>query len=307
MQNSMVLLWGVLTSRIATAPQFDLAEGVIWDDRRNQLVWVDIIAGKVFRGTLGETEITVDETFDLGEWVGAVALAEDGGLLVAVTRGLAAIAPDGTVTRGPDLFGERPDLRFNDGSVDPSGRFLVGSLGLVEHTPVHELIRVSADGTVEVLRTGVTLSNGIGFSPDGATIYHVDSIAGTVSSHSYGPGPFHHDEQWVPLAIDFGNASPDGLTVAADCTLWIAQWDGWCVKQFTPGGELLSSIAIDAPQASCMGFAGPALDRMVITSGAEDMGDDRIASSGALFVADPNSEGMLTPRWAGNTSTPYRA
>ena len=277
---------------------------MLWDDRRNQLVWVDIIAGRVMRGTLGEAEITVDEVFDLGSWVGAVALAEDGGLLVAATRGLVAIAPDGTVTPGPDLFGDRQNLRFNDGSVDPQGRFVVGSLGLAGHTPVHSLIRVTADGAVETLRDRVTLSNGIGFSPDGGTIYHVDSIAGTVSSHSYGPGDFDHEEPWALIELDFGDAGPDGLTVDSDGNLWIAQWNGWCVKQFTPAGDLLDTITIDAPQASCMGFAGPALDRMVITSGAEDMPEPRIAASGALFIADPGAEGLPTPRWAGSTIAP---
>ncbi len=150
-------------------------------------------------------------------------------------------------------------MRFNDGSVDPQGRFVVGTLALGAETGEEVLLRISPDGSVETLRTGIRLSNGIGFSPDGGTIYHVDTLANTVSSHSYGPGAFDHDEPWVPVITDFPHF-PDGLTVGADGTLWVALWGGSSIRHHALTGELLDVVTVDATQASCPAFVGPDLD-----------------------------------------------
>ena len=96
-----------------TEPIYDLAEGIIWDDQHQVVRWVDIWTGRVFAGELRGNEIVVLESTDLGQTVGAVALADDGGLLVAAARGLATISPTGTVSIGPDLLGDRTGVRFN--------------------------------------------------------------------------------------------------------------------------------------------------------------------------------------------------
>src|SRR6187431_973846 len=145
----------------ATDAEFDLAEGILWDDRASLVRWVDIWKGRVLSGALQEGRIVDIASVELGQTAGAVALAEDGGLLVAAARGLATISPDGTVSFGPELLGDRREVRFNDGSVDPHGRFVVGTLALGAATGEEVLLRISPDGSVETLRTGTGLSNGI--------------------------------------------------------------------------------------------------------------------------------------------------
>lgn len=304
--------------RAITGPDYDLAEGVIWDDRAGLLRWVDIWAGRVLSGVLEGDRVTDIRSLDLGQTVGAVALAEDGGLLVAGARSLITISPEsavsagavsagavpeGAISVGPDLLGDRSDVRFNDGSVDPQGRFLVGTLALGETTGLEVLLRVSPDGSVETLREGIRLSNGIGFSPDGGTVYHTDTDAGTVSRHSYGPGAFDHDEPWVTVLDDFAH-HPDGVSVDSEGMLWVAQWGGSRVLRFSPTGVLLATVTVDATQASCPGFVGPDLDRLVITTAQEGLGAFT-DQSGALFVAEVGATGLPSPRWGGSTIHPY--
>lgn len=292
-----------ITASAATSATHQLAEGILWDDRAGLVRWVDIWRGQVLAGRL-DNQLIVDITkVDIGQTAGAVALAEDDGLLVAATRGLAVIAPDGMVSIGPDLLGERENVRLNDGSVDPQGRFVVGSLSLVEETGTEVLLRASDDGTVETLRTGIRLSNGVAFSPDGQTIYHVDTLANAVSSHSYGPGAFDDDEPWVPVLRDFP-ALPDGLTVSADGTLWVALWGGSSVHRYAPTGDLLDVVEVAATQVSCAAFVGPNLDTLAITTAQEGL-DEWTDASGALFLADPRAVGIPAPRWSGSTTTPY--
>ena len=287
----------------ATEAEFDLAEGILWDDRASLVRWVDIWKGRVLSGALREGRIVDIASVELGQTTGAVALAEDGGLLVAGARGLATISPDGAVSFGPDLLGERREVRFNDGSVDPQGRFVVGTLALGAATGEEVLLRISPDGSVETLRTGIGLSNGIGFSPDGSTIYHVDTIAGTVSSHSYAAGAFDHDEPWAHVLTDFPHF-PDGLTVGADGTLWVALWGGSSIRHHSLTGELLDVVTVDAAQASCPAFIGPGLASLGVTTAQEGL-QDWTDASGAIFLAEVGAAGLPVPRWAGSTTAPY--
>ena len=118
----------------ATEPEYELSEGILWDDRAARVRWVDIWKGRVLSGALQDGRIEDITSTDLGQTAGAVALAEDGGVVVAAARSLATISVDGAVSFGPDLLGERADTRFNDGSVDPQGRFVVGTLALGAET-----------------------------------------------------------------------------------------------------------------------------------------------------------------------------
>ncbi len=289
----------------ATGAIYYLAEGILWDDRGGVVRWVDIDAGRVLAGSLRDGRIVDVTSLELAQTAGAVALANDGGLLVAAARGLATVSPDGAISYGPDLLGDRDDVRFNDGAVDPQGRFVVGTLSLTQPTSDEVLLRVDSSGEVEVLRDGIQLSNGVAFSPDGGTIYHVDTFAGTIARHSYGSGAFDRAEPWVTVIDDLPHY-PDGLTVDASGALWVAQWGGFCVRRHAPTGELLDIVTVDAEQASCAGFVGPDLAVLAITTAQEGL-TDFTDQAGAIFLAEVGTTGLPTSRWAGSTTAPYWA
>lgn len=291
-----------LAATAATPAEYNLAEGILWDDRARLVRWVDIWKGRVLSGALDHGSITdVHETI-IGETAGAVALAQDGGLLIAAARGLTTVSPTGDISRGPDLLGERTDVRFNDGTVDPHGAFVVGTLSLTERTDEEVLLRIWPNGRIETLREGIGLSNGVAFSPDGARIYHVDTFAGTVSQHSYGPAPFNPEEPWVTVLTGLP-AYPDGLTVDAEGALWVAQWGGASVTRHAPTGELLAVVEVDATQASCPGFVGRNLGTLAIATAQEGL-DAINDQAGAIFLADVGVSGPPPHRWAGSTTNP---
>jgi sugar lactone lactonase YvrE len=282
----------------ATDVRYDLAEGVLFDDRAGLVRFVDIREGRVLSARLDGDRLVDTAEVRVRETVGAVALAEDGGLLVAAARRLATISPDGDLSFGPEILTDERPMRFNDGGVDPQGRFVVGTLSLSGPIGAEKLLRVSPDGSVETLREGIQLSNGVGWSPDGSTIYHVDTPAKRLSSHSYGPDGFDHDEPWVAVVTDFPGY-PDGMRVDAEGMLWVAQFSGSCVVRYSPDGREIGRVLVDAQQPTCVGFVG---ERLVITSAIEHLTpEERVPADGALFLADVGVAGVAPHRWRGST------
>jgi sugar lactone lactonase YvrE len=283
--------------RAATASsiRFSLAEGVIYDDRATTVRWVDIDGGDVVHNLTDPVALHIDTT------VGAVALADDGGLLVAAHRGLATVSPTGAISLGPDLLGSREKVRLNDGIVDGQGRFLVGTLSLGGPSTSEQLFRISPDGTVEVLREGIRLSNGLGFSPDGNTLYHTDTFAREISSHPYDESARENWDvnDWTPVLTEF-TGNPDGMTVDADGNLWVAEYGAARVQCFSPAGELLDRVDIGTPESTCPGFIAPGL--LAITSGREQARD---AEAGAVYTCAVDANGRAENRWAGSTTAPY--
>lgn len=270
-------------ARLATTERYSLAEGILWDDRAKLAVWVDIHNGDLVRDLDAPVALHLDDS------VGAVALAEDGGYLVAGRTHLITVAPDGTVGHGPNLLEDHPHSRFNDGIVDPEGRFIVGTAPIGERTDEEVLLRISPDGSVETLRSGVTLSNGLAFSSDG-TLLHVDTYAKTICAYSNGI--------WVPVLTEF-TGHPDGITIDAEDRLWVAQYGAGIVQRFSFEGEVLETVTIDTPEATCVGFLPQGL---AITSGAESATD---ANAGAIYLADVSATGLPENRWEGSTTSPF--
>ena len=120
------------TARSASADSYLLAEGPVWDAERGRLLWVDILAGAILRGRLDGRRVETTGRIDIGGMVGAVAVAADGGLLVAAQEQLVALPVAGERVLGPRIIAAGEHRRLNDGAVDPDGRFLVGTLSLEE-------------------------------------------------------------------------------------------------------------------------------------------------------------------------------
>src|SRR5262249_9053390 len=155
-----------------------LGEGPVWDAERGRLIWVDVLAGLVRVGTA-----TADGTWDEREYqtpmhVGAaVPVADDGDtLLLAAGLGFAYLGPGGEVRLLAEPELDNPvAVRMNDGACDPVGRFWAGSMGYGEEPGVGSLYRLDLDGSVHRMLDNLTISNGLGWSPDGTTMYVTDS------------------------------------------------------------------------------------------------------------------------------------
>jgi len=285
-------------ARLASTTQHELSEGPRWDDATATVTWVDIVQGHVYRGTVHDSVVTGERVLDLPDTVGAAVPASDGGLLVAAHDRLVHVAPDGSRHESARVVDRSLLLRLNDAAVDPAGRLLVGSLALDHREGDAALFRLEPDGTTTLLRDGMNLANGIGWSPEGTTLYLNDSVPGTVWAADYDVAS-GEPSRWRPLVTDLHGA-PDGLAVDTDGRIWVAGWDAARVTCFSPRGEVLDVVHLPVPHVTAVAFVGPQRDRLLITSARDELDPERRAEfplSGRLFLADVDALGLPTSRW----------
>lgn len=277
-------------ARPAGDQAYTLGEGPVWDAARERLLWVDIVGGTVQAGTVAPDKITVTETWEFEDLACVVAVSEPGELLVATRSDVVRIGRSGS--RTPVARLGRPDSRLNDGGIDPQGRFLVGGMALDDSRGTQTLVRLDGNA-VTVLDDDLTLSNGLAWSPDGRTLYSVDSIPGVIYGRDYPDGVREK-------LFEVSEGLPDGLCVDAIGNLWIAIHGQGRVECRTPAGALLAVVEVDAPQPTSCAFAGPGLDTLVITTATEGMSAEdltRHPASGRLFTAEVGTTGLRTPYW----------
>ena len=277
-------------ARPAGAEAYTLGEGPVWDPDRNRLLWVDIQGGTVHAGSVEPGRIHVTDTWEFDDLACVVAVSAAGELLVAQRGEVVEIGLDGVRTPRADL--SRAGSRLNDGGVDPQGRFLVGGMALDDSSGTQTLVRLDGDA-VTVLDDDLTLSNGLAWSPDGGTLYSVDSIPGVIYGRDYPDG-----ERRELFRITDG--LPDGLCVDAIGNLWIANHGLGRIECRTPSGQLLAVVDIDAPHPTSCAFAGPGLDILVVTTATEGLSPAELTrhpASGRLFTAAVGATGLRTPYW----------
>ncbi|MGY1770487.1 SMP-30/gluconolactonase/LRE family protein [Blastococcus sp. SYSU D00813] len=289
-----------LTATPAAPSAAEHGEGPRWDTARCELLWVDIPAGLLRRATVaddgGVTEVAAHRG---GDTVGAVAPAAAGGWLLAAGGGFAHVDDDGAARVLLDLAGEggtreSGGTRMNDAACDPAGRFLAGTMAFDQRPGAGALYCLDLDGTVRTLRDGLTVSNGLGWSPDGGTFYLADSGPGLLWAHDYDVGAGTLGAGRVLLDLGGDTGPVDGLTVDDDGCLWTALWGAGQVRRYSPDGELLAVVEVPVAQTSACCFAGPGRGLLVVTTSTEGMSAaDRAAQpdAGRLFTARPGVTG----------------
>lgn len=290
----------------ATDDAYGLAEGPAWDDSAvpdRRLLWVDIDTGTVLRGGLTDEVVSVRQSLVVDRSVGFVVPASDGGLLVGGTKSLFVLDGDsGEVSRTIELP-VPAGSRLNDGKCDPGGRIVAGTLSLEGRSGAERLLRVEHDGRITVLDEDLTLSNGLGWSTDGTTMYSIDSIPGVVWSRPYDPvsGKVGRRTALIDLSGMGPHRGPDGMCVDAEGMLWVAIWGAGEIRRYAPTGDQVGVVTVDAPHTSSVAFAGEDLATMVITTSRSQLSAARAAkypSSGRLFLAWPGVSGSPTVPWA---------
>lgn len=246
------------------AAHAETGEGPLWDDREQVLWWVDIPNRALHRY---DPATGHDSMRELSQMAGAVALREAGGLVLAVQEGFALLG-DRDLEMIAAVEADRPDMRMNDGYCDARGRFWAGTMSLGRRGPFGGLYRLDADRRVTTVLTGVGTSNGIDWSPDGRTLYYIDSYLQTVDAFDVEPesGELGNRRTLVRYAADGGHG--DGLVVDAEGHLWVALWGGSAVHRYTPDGDLELVIELPATQVTKPAFGGPDLEDLYITTAA---------------------------------------
>lgn len=282
-------------------------EGPVWDADRQELLWVDITAGRLRRATVSpDGDLAEVATHEVGGTVGVAAPAADGGWLLGAGPGFTHLDAEGRATVLLELAGEGgpqqpPDgqpsgTRMNDGGCDRAGRFYAGTMAFDERPGAGALYRVDLDGSVSTVLDGLTISNGLGWSPDDRTVYLSDSGAAVVWAFDYdlATGGFGARRVVLDFSGDPAGGVADGLTVDDEGCLWTALWGGGSVRRYGPDGELLAVVDVPASQTSSCAFAGPGRDLLVVSTSVEGLSDgDRAGQpdAGRLFTARPGVTG----------------
>ncbi len=271
----------------------ELGEGPGWDAERQELFWVDITGGRLSTAVLTETGAAERRRYDTGHIVACAApyRGPGGGWLLGADQGFAHLSTDGvfTVLDQPETGGA-VRLRMNDGCCDPAGRFWAGSMAFDKTAGAGSLLRVGLDGSVHRVLTGLTISNGLGWSPDGRTMYVTDTGGagrpGTVDAYDYDPATGEITRRGNVISIPAGPGGPDGMTVDADGGLWVALWGHSAVHRYTPDGELTDIVELPVSQPSSCCIGGADGRTLVITTAREGLSAGELAAqpgAGRIF------------------------
>lgn len=281
--------------------QAELGEGPLWDEQAQCLYWVDISAGELYRF---EPTTSENYTYRLGRSIGTVVHRQSGGLVVAVKDGFAFFDPVANIfTPIVNPEAHLPGNRFNDGYCDPNGRFWAGTMALAMTKGAGALYRLDADLSVHTMLTNVTISNGIAWSLDQRTMYHIDTTPRTVTAFDFDveTGDIKNGRVIITVPQAFGY--PDGMTIDRDGKLWIAHYDGGCVRRWDPKtGEVLATISLPVSKVTACTFGGPNLDILYITTAAQEMTPTQKAReplAGSLFAIQLPYQGLAAFCFAG--------
>lgn len=268
-------------------------EGPVWSPRWGGLRWVDMLAGDIL--SLGPDGSVARR--HVGTLAAAVRPRRAGGAVIGVERGFALEDAGATVTPMPEIWADR-GVRMNEGGCDPDGRFYCGSMAYDRRPGAAALYRLDPDGSVTTVLSGVTISNGLDWSPDGTRAYYNDTATGQVAVFDYRPEEgLTRRRTFVVVPTEIGR--PDGLTVDSHGGVWVALNKGGAVHRYTPEGTLDEIVELPVRQVTACTFGGERLDQLFITTSREGLapGDDPLA--GSLFRAAVGVAGQPVREFAG--------
>lgn len=283
-----------------------LGEGIVWDAADRRLWWVDIAAPALHRF---DPATGRNETWTMPSAVGCVAPRERGGAVVGLEEGWCAFDPDsGAVdVLNPNAPGEA-GMRFNDGCVDPVGRFWAGTMpkagpaNAAAGEPGNGLLfRLEADRSSPRILDGFYTQNGLAFSPDGAVMYLSDShpAVRTIWAFDFHLESGRPSNRRVFFDTRQVAGRPDGAAMDADGGYWMAGIEGWQVVRITPGGTVDRIIEVPVEKPTCLAFGGPRLDTLYVTcmgAGLITNGTEaRQPQAGGVFALDPGVAGYAPP------------
>ncbi|WP_327351322.1 SMP-30/gluconolactonase/LRE family protein [Streptomyces sp. NBC_01304] len=264
---------------VAVRESAALGEGPTWDATAGRLLWVDILNSRVhtYDPSSGRRTVLATE-----QHVGAAKPRAGGGLVVNLRDGIGLYDADlafSWLARDPV-----PGRRGNDAAIAPDGALWAGTMRYDEGPGGGNLTRFAPDGTGTEVFGEVSVSNGIGWSPDGTLMYYVDSPTRRIDvCRTEGQLPLDRR----PLAtIEPGAGYPDGLTVDADGCVWVALWDGAQVRRYTPSGTLDRVLDLPVRRPTACTFGGPALRDLYITTARTGLDSPHPLSGSVLVVPD---------------------
>ncbi|HEU4617344.1 MAG TPA: SMP-30/gluconolactonase/LRE family protein [Gammaproteobacteria bacterium] len=282
-------------ARLACAARALLGEGPRWVERENALYWVDIKGKALHRLGLVDGKHARWAMPEMVGWI--VERRDEPGFVAGFKSGFARLFLD--PLRIEPICAPEPhlaDSRMNDAGVDRAGCIWAGTMDDAETAATGCLYRLDPEGRCTRHDAGYVVSNGPTFSPDHDVLYHTDTTRRTIYRFALAPdGSLGRREEFVVFPEDWG--WPDGMATDARGGVWVAHWGGARLSRFLPDGRLDRMIPMPVSQVTSCCFAGPALDRMFVTTAS--IGRESEALAGCLFEVEPGERGAPTYAYAG--------
>ena len=279
-----------------------LGEGSLWHWRTQRLFWVDIMGQTVF---LFDPKSGENRGVNVGRDVGTVVPRKSGGLMLGVKGGFASLDLETEAVEEIAMVEtDLPNNRFNDGKCDPGGRFWAGSMAYDFAKGAGSLYCMEPDLSVRKVLSDVSISNGLVWTADHATLYYIDSLAFQIAGFDYDAesGEIANRRVVVELPEDVGFL--DGMSIDANGNLWVAIYGAGEVRCWNPSsGELLDTVtAPGAKLTTSCAFGGPDLNELYITSASDGLTEqdkDQQPLAGSLFRAELDVSGVAAFEFAG--------
>ncbi|QBK06207.1 SMP-30/gluconolactonase/LRE family protein [Hylemonella gracilis] len=270
-----------------------LGEGVVWHAQERAVYFVDIKQRKLHRL---DTVHGARRSWDAPGQVGFALPHVRGGLMCGVQGGLHRFdAPSGTFTLCLPVEADRPGNRLNDGYVDTEGALWLGSMDDAETQATGVLYRIGADGLLSVRDTVYVITNGPACSPDGATLYHNDTLQRVVYAFDVGPeGLLSRKRVFARIA---GSGYPDGMAVDREGCLWVALFGGARIERFAPDGGLLGAVNFPCSNITKLAFGGDDLCTVYVSTARKGLDEAALAQqplAGGLFMFRTDVAGLAS-------------
>lgn len=274
----------------------EIGESPVWNLDDGTLLWVDILPGLVNRF---DPLAGVNTSTAVGQPLGALGLDNDGGLVLAVRDGFAALGAGGEVRLLAEVEAHDLDSRMNDGACDMTGRFWAGTMH-ADRSPRGSLYRLEPGGSPTRVVSGLALSNGIDWSNDGATMYLVDSLTQCVDAFEFDGdnGTVSNRRHLIEIAPEDG--MPDGLTVDAEGCLWVALYRGSQIRCYSPDGRLQLVCRLPVSLVTSCAFGDTDMASLYVTTASRGLDDEARRSegeAGGVFRLRPGTRGRFPYRF----------
>ena len=282
--------------------QNKLGETPIWAPEENALYWVDWGGRPTCRFELETDKFT---TFPVNLPVTALARRAQGGWIAITQGGLYTWDPQtdayNLLVGQPER--DRPELRYNDATVDRQGRLLVGTVNMQDpFQPDGSLYRVDPDGSLHKLDTGYATANGIGLSPDGQTVYVADQRHNQIIALDYDTISGTVSNRRLFACVPENEGMPDGLIVDAEGYIWSGHWAGWKLTRYDPDGKIERQISFPVQHVISFAFGGKDLDELFVTTAWWDLTEEQRKQqpwAGDLLRIRTGIKGLVEPDFAG--------
>ena len=282
-----------------------VGESAIWHEVESALYWVDIEGLTVNRLHAASGKFS---SWKMGSNPSALAIDDNNFLVVATRERLLRLnTTDGAETPIADAPYDTSKVRFNDGRVDPAGRFWIGTIYEPRDQPAAEMYVLARDNLRCAWRGGMTNSNGLAWSLDGRTMFHADTTTHRIDCYDFDVATGEHSNRRTILtfptdktAPDYGGR-PDGATIDSEGMYWVAMFEGGRVLRISPAGEILREIKLPVRCPTSVCFGGPDLRTLYITSASQGRSNEEIAQyphTGKVLSVRLDVAGREEPEYA---------